>query len=149
MWLSTALLALDQTSKWLVSSWLILYQEITITTFFSITLTHNRGAAFSFLADASGWQRWFFIIVSVVVTIVLLIWLKRLNQAARLEAVAISIILGGALGNMIDRLFHGYVIDFMDFYWRSYHFPTFNVADSALCIGVALLLLDNVTTKAK
>jgi signal peptidase II len=106
-------------------------------------MAHNTGAAFSFLAQAGGWQRWFFVGLTVIISTGLIIWLKKLSSAAKLEAISISMILGGAIGNVIDRLCHGYVIDFLDVYYGSYHWPTFNIADSAIVVGAALLIIDS------
>ena len=108
-----------------------------------ITLMHNVGAAFSFLADASGWQRWFFIALSSIVSIGLTVWLLRLpREARRLLALGLALVLGGALGNLIDRIRLGSVVDFINFHWNQAYFPAFNVADSAITIGAACLLLD-------
>ena len=126
-----------------------LYQSIAVLPFFNITLAYNHGAAFSFLASESGWQRWFFTGLAVVVSIVLLVWLKRLKTDAKLEAISLALILGGALGNVIDRVVHGYVIDFIDVYYGTYHWPAFNVADSAICIGAILLILDSFRNKTE
>jgi len=149
LWLSGLVLILDQASKWFMVSWLSLYETVAVIPFFNLTMAHNSGAAFSFLANAGGWQRWFFTVIAIVVSIVIVVWLKRLTADARLEAISISLMLGGAVGNLIDRLMYGYVIDFLDFYnyFGSYHFPAFNIADSALCIGVTLLIIDTFKNK--
>jgi signal peptidase II len=149
LWLSGLVLVLDQASKWVMTSWLSLYETVAVMPFFNLTMAHNTGAAFSFLAQAGGWQRWFFTAVAVIVSIVLLIWLKRLTATAKLEAVSISLILGGAIGNLVDRISLGYVVDFLDFYnyFGSYHFPAFNIADSAICIGAVLLIIDSFSHK--
>lgn len=149
LWISALILVLDQASKWLMTSWLSLYETVAVVPFFNLTMAHNSGAAFSFLAQAGGWQRWFFTGIAVAVSLVLLVWLKRLSGDAKLEAIAISMILGGALGNLIDRVTFGYVVDFLDFYWGSYHFPAFNIADSAICIGAALLIFDSFFSKSE
>jgi signal peptidase II len=151
LWLSGVVLVLDQASKWFMVSWLSLYETVAVIPFFNLTMAHNTGAAFSLLANAGGWQRWFFTIIAIVVSIVIVVWLKRLTSDARLEAISISLMLGGAVGNLIDRLMYGYVIDFLDFYnyFGSYHFPAFNIADSALCIGVALLIIDTFKNKSE
>ena len=144
LWLSGLVLVLDQASKWIMTSWLSLYETVAVMPFFNLTMAHNTGAAFSFLAQAGGWQRWFFAAVAAIVSVVLLVWLKRLTATAKLEAVSISLILGGAIGNLVDRISLGYVVDFLDFYnyYGSYHFPAFNIADSAICIGAVLLIID-------
>lgn len=147
--LSVLVIVLDQLSKGLMTAWLELHQTVAVLPFFNLTLAHNYGAAFSFLASAGGWQRWFFILLGVGVSLVLIIWLKRLGQAARLEAASLALILGGAIGNVIDRVLHGYVIDFLDVYYDSYHWPAFNIADSAICVGAALLILDSFRRKTE
>jgi len=126
-----------------------LYETVAVMPFFNLTMAHNTGAAFSFLAQAGGWQRWFFAVIAFVVSAVLFIWLKRLKSTAKLEAISISLILGGAVGNLIDRVLLGYVVDFLDFYnyFGSYHFPAFNIADSAICVGAALLIIDSFRHK--
>lgn len=147
--LSALVIVLDQLSKWLISSWLDLYQTVEILPFFNLTLAHNYGAAFSFLASAGGWQRWFFVLLAVIISIALTIWLKRLPSSARMEAASLALILGGAIGNVIDRLIYGYVVDFLDVYYGSYHWPAFNIADSAICIGAVLLILDSFRNKTE
>jgi len=140
LWLSLLVIVLDQISKIWVSSSLSLYEAIPVTPFFNITLAHNTGAAFSFLADAGGWQRWFFTAIAAVVSVVIIVWLKRLPADERLQASALALVLGGAIGNVVDRLMHGHVVDFLDFYYGDYHWPAFNVADSAICVGAVLLI---------
>jgi len=149
LWLSGLVIVLDQVSKWLMASWLSLYESVAVMPFFNLTMAHNTGAAFSFLAQAGGWQRWFFVSFTAMICLGLFVWLKKLNVNAKLEAVAISLILGGALGNVIDRFYHGYVIDFLDVYYGSYHWPAFNIADSAIVIGAALLIIDSFRSKSK
>ena len=149
LWLSGLVIVLDQVSKWLMVSWLSLYESVAVMPFFNLTMAHNTGAAFSFLAQAGGWQRWFFVSFTAMICLGLFVWLKKLNVNAKLEAVAISLILGGALGNVIDRFYHGYVIDFLDVYYGSYHWPAFNIADSAIVIGAALLIIDSFRSKSK
>lgn len=149
LWLTGLVIVLDQASKWLMVSWLSLHDTFAVIPFFNLTMAHNPGAAFSFLSQAGGWQRWFFMILATVVSIALFIWLKKLKAHAKLEAVSISMILGGALGNLIDRFYHGYVIDFLDFYYGTYHWPAFNIADSAIVIGAALLLIDSFRSKSE
>jgi len=149
LWLSGVVLVLDQATKWFMASWLSLYETVAVVPFFNLTMAHNTGAAFSFLANAGGWQRWFFVVLTLVISTVLLVWLKRLPTTAKLEAISLSLILGGAIGNLIDRVNLGYVIDFLDFYnyFGQYHFPAFNVADSAICVGAVLLILDSFINK--
>lgn len=144
LWLCLAalLLALDLWTKHLASQNLELYRPVPVTGWLNLTLAHNAGAAFSFLAGAGGWQRWFFTAVALIVSGVLLVWLKRLPHSARLLPVALTMVLGGALGNMIDRIRHGHVVDFVDVHFQGWHWPAFNVADSVIVIGVILLLLE-------
>jgi len=149
LWLSGLVIVLDQVSKWLMASWLSLYESVAVMPFFNLTMAHNTGAAFSFLAQAGGWQRWFFVSLTAMISLGLFVWLKKLSVNAKLEAVAISLILGGALGNVIDRFYHGYVIDFLDVYYGSYHWPAFNIADSAIVIGATLLIIDSFRSKPK
>lgn len=147
--LSALIIVLDQLTKWLMSSWLDLYETVAVVPYFNLTLAHNYGAAFSFLASAGGWQRWFFTILAIVVSIVLTVWMKRLKANAKLEAISLALILGGAIGNVIDRVAHGYVIDFLDVYVGSYHWPAFNIADSAICVGAVLLIFDSFRSKTE
>lgn len=147
LWLTGLIVVLDQASKWFMASWLSLYETVAIVPYFNLTMAHNTGAAFSFLAQAGGWQRWFFIGLTTVIVIGLFIWLKKLTAAARLEAISIALILGGAIGNVIDRMYYGYVIDFLDVYYGSYHWPAFNIADSAIVVGAALLIIDSFFAK--
>jgi signal peptidase II len=144
LWLSGLVLILDQGSKLLVDSTMQLYESIAIFSSFNITYAHNPGAAFSFLSDAGGWQRWFFAVLAVVMSVVLSVWLSRLQAHETWLAAAVSLILGGAVGNLIDRLAYGYVIDFLDFYYGGWHFATFNIADSAISVGVAILVADSL-----
>ena len=143
LWLSLAIIIADQISKTLMVNWLDLYERVAVLPFFNLTLAHNTGAAFSFLAGAGGWQRWFFVLLAVVISTVLVIWMKRLAATARVEAISLALIIGGAIGNVIDRLIYGYVIDFLDVYVGTYHWPAFNIADSAICIGAILLIIDS------
>jgi len=142
LWVSIAVLLLDQSSKLLADTMLALYQSVDVLPSLAIRLAYNSGAAFSFLSDASGWQRWFFVVLSVVVIGILLVWLRRLPSNQAMTALALALILGGAVGNLVDRVLYGYVIDFIDVYYGSWHWPTFNVADSAISAGAFLLLLD-------
>jgi signal peptidase II len=141
LWLSLLVIILDQFSKYVVSDLLHLYESVAVLPFFSITLLHNPGAAFSFLASAGGWQRWLFTGIAVVVSVAIIVWIKRLPATEKWQAAALSLILGGALGNVIDRLHLGYVVDFLDVYYQKWHWPPFNVADSAITVGVAILLI--------
>jgi signal peptidase II len=142
LWLSGAVVALDQLSKAVIEYTLGLYQSISVLPVLEITRLHNTGAAFSFLADEAGWQRWLFTALAVVVSALLVLWLRRIDRSARALASGVALILGGAVGNGIDRVRLGHVIDFVHAHWGEHYFPAFNVADSAITIGAALLLLD-------
>lgn len=146
LWLSLFVVTLDQASKLLVDSWMQLNHSIELIPSFQLTYLRNRGAAFSFLSDAGGWQRWFFISLSVVASVAISIWLRRLPHDRHWEAAAWALVLGGALGNLIDRIAYGYVIDFLDVYYGDWHWPAFNIADSAITIGVLMLLIDAMRT---
>ncbi len=141
LWLSLGVVLLDQLTKQLVEASLMVYETIPVLPFFNLTLAYNEGAAFSFLSDQGGWQRWFFSLVAAVVVVVLVIWLSRL-KGERMLAVSLSLVIGGAVGNLLDRLFIGHVIDFLDFFYQSYHWPAFNVADMAISLGVVLMFVD-------
>ncbi len=145
LWLSLAVLVLviDQLTKWLIVGQFVLGDSRTVTRFFNLVRAHNSGAAFSFLAQAGGWQRWLFTGIGVLAS-ALMIWMLRSHPGQKLFGFAISFILGGAIGNMIDRLVHGYVVDFLDFHWAGWHFPAFNAADSAITLGAVCLLLDEL-----
>ncbi len=143
LWLSALVIFLDQASKQIVVATMHLYQSIALTSFFNLTYVQNTGAAFSFLSDAGGWQRWFFSVLAFVISIVLTVWLYRLKKNETLLAISLALILGGAVGNLIDRVIYGYVIDFLDVYYQSWHWPAFNVADSAISLGVILMLLES------
>ncbi len=144
-WLGIAVLviALDQVTKTLILGAFQYGDSRPVTDFFNIVRVHNTGAAFSFLAGASGWQRWFFVGLGVVASVFIL-WMLRTQGHQKLFAFALSLILGGAVGNVVDRLLHGYVVDFLDFHWSGSHFPAFNVADSAISVGAALLIFDEI-----
>ncbi|CAN5253310.1 signal peptidase II [soil metagenome] len=152
-WLGIAaiIILLDQVTKVTISK-LFAYGEIyPVTSFFNLVLAHNKGAAFSFLANESGWQRYFFTGMSLIAAVVI-IYLIRRHAGQRMFSWALALILGGAIGNVIDRVRFGYVVDFLDFYipnsnWP--HFPAFNVADSAICIGAALFILDELRRVGK
>jgi signal peptidase II len=135
-------LLLDQGSKLLADARLVFHEPVGLLPFFNLRLAYNTGAAFSFLGNAGGWQRWFFAGISVLVISVLVVWMRRLKPEQWQLSVAFALIIGGALGNLIDRLVYGHVIDFIDVYYKTWHWPTFNVADSAITVGAGLLLLD-------
>lgn len=140
--LSIILLALDQITKWVVSTEMSLYQTIDILPVFNFTYVHNYGAAFSFLSEAGGWQKYFFSAIAVTISVLLVYWLKKLPATNKLLCSAYALVLAGAIGNLIDRLLHGYVIDFLHVYYEQYDFPVFNIADVAISVGAGLLLLD-------
>jgi signal peptidase II len=142
LWLSFFVVLLDQVTKALVIGTVKMQDTIALLPFLDIVYLENTGAAFSIFAQASGWQRWFFIGLALVVSVVLMLWLRRIRAEQTLLAVGLSLVLGGALGNVIDRVMHGYVVDFVYFNWRSWDFPAFNVADTAISIGAGCLLLD-------
>ena len=144
-WLGLAfiILLIDQFTKVLIVGYYHLGDSTYVTSFFNVVRAHNSGAAFSFLAGASGWQRWFFTIVGFIAAAVI-IWMLRSHAGQRLFSFAMACILGGAIGNVIDRMAHGYVIDFLDFHWHGMHFPAFNVADSAITLGAICLILDEL-----
>ena len=142
--ISVLIVVLDLWSKGLATESLTLYRPVEVTSWLNMTLAHNYGAAFSFLSDAGGWQRWFFTVLASVVTLVLVIWLLRLPASEKLTATSLCLIIGGAVGNLVDRVNHGYVVDFIDVHARGWHWPAFNVADSAITCGVILLLLDSL-----
>ena len=143
LWLSLITLILDQWSKIAIDGSMRLYESIALIPGFNLTYVHNTGAAFSFLSEAGGWQRWFFAAMAFVISVVLTIWLYRLKKHETLLAVALALVLGGAIGNLIDRLAYGYVIDFLDVYYQTRHWPAFNIADSAISVGVFLMLLES------
>ena len=140
--LSAVIIALDLQTKQLASDNLVLYRPQEVFSWLNMTLAQNYGAAFSFLSDAGGWQRWFFTILATTVSLVLLVWLIKLPRKDWLTGLGLALILGGAIGNLVDRNRLGYVVDFIDFHIGDWHYPAFNVADSAITCGVILLLLD-------
>jgi signal peptidase II len=138
-----AVILFDQFTKTLILGNFGLGDSSTVTSFFNVVRVHNTGAAFSFLAGAAGWQRWFFIGLGAVAAI-FIVWMLRSHGAQRLFGWALSLILGGAVGNVIDRLLHGYVVDFIQVHYAGWYFPSFNVADSAITVGAGLLILDEL-----
>ena len=141
--LAVALLIADQFTKVLILGYYRYGDSTYVTSFFNIVRAHNTGAAFSFLAAASGWQRWLFTAIGVAATIFIL-WLLRSHAGQKLFSFSLACVLGGAVGNVIDRLLHGYVVDFLQFHWHQWYFPAFNVADSAITVGAACLILDEL-----
>jgi signal peptidase II len=141
--LSAAVIGFDQWSKWYIVRHFAPQEVLTVLPVFDVVRYHNRGAAFSFLNGDADWPRWFFSALALLVSGVMIAWLRRIPAAARLLPAALALIIGGALGNLIDRLRQGYVVDFVQVHWQQYYFPAFNVADSAITIGACLLLLDS------
>lgn len=154
IWLTVFVVILDQVTKIWASAALEMFQPHAFIPMLNFTLMHNEGAAFSFLSSAGGWQRWFFTALAVVVSVFIVIWMKRLPEDDHVQAAGLAFILGGALGNVIDRMMHGYVVDFIDFYYTAEscmigfvstrgecHWPAFNIADSSIFVGAALLIL--------
>jgi signal peptidase II len=144
-WLLLALMIIvaDQITKVLILDYYRLGDTTYVTQFFNVVRVHNTGAAFSFLASAGGWQRWFFTGIGIAAAL-FIVWMLRSHAAQRLFSFALACILGGAVGNVIDRTLHGYVVDFFDFHFRGWHFPAFNVADSAITVGAVCLILDEL-----
>jgi len=143
LWLALAVIVADQFTKTLIVRSFELYEVLEVWPILEITRLHNTGAAFSLLAGASGWQRWFFVGLAVVVSVGIVYWLWRMPRTAPFWLPAgLSLVMGGALGNVIDRLLHGHVVDFLHFHWDRWYFPAFNLADTAITIGAGLLILD-------
>lgn len=142
LWLSAVAFILDLLTKYIVTQNFELYESVNILPIFNLTYARNTGAAFSFLADHSGWQKYFFIVLAIVISAVLVYFLKKNSANQKLQNSAYALIIGGALANMVDRAYNGFVVDFFDFYWQDWHYPVFNVADIAICIGAGLLALD-------
>ncbi|NLQ18708.1 lipoprotein signal peptidase [Marinomonas sp. M1K-6] len=146
--LALILFVLDWVTKQAIESNLFYGQEIAVLPFFDLTLRYNTGAAFSFLAQAGGWQRWFFSVIALAVAVGISWRLVKIAETNRLESLALTFVLGGAIGNLYDRLVYGHVVDFLQFHWQqSWYFPAFNVADSAITIGVILMLLESFVAK--
>lgn len=152
LWLALAVLVLDQSTKWLILSTFQPFETVALLPNFNLTLMFNEGAAFSFLADAGGWQRWFFTLLALAVTVVLTLWLLRLKAGEGWLAAALALLIGGAVGNLIDRALLGHVVDFIQIYLPVIPlalfnpWPAFNIADSAITIGIVILLLVTLTT---
>ena len=144
LWLSAVAVILDQLSKQLATAFLDYAKPVELLPVFDLTLQHNFGAAFSFLASAGGWQRWFFALLAAVVSVVLVIWLKRLKAHETWLAIALALVLGGALGNLYDRVVLGYVVDFISVHYQRYYFPAFNLADAAITLGAGMLIIDTI-----
>ncbi|RMF13755.1 MAG: lipoprotein signal peptidase [Gammaproteobacteria bacterium] len=140
-WLGLAVLLLDLASKWAANTWLTLHELLPVLPHFNLTLNYNTGAAFSFLADAGGWQRWGFTVLAVVMVAGLLWWLRRLPPRLTCESAGLWLVIGGALGNLVERIYDGRVTDFFDFYWGDWHYATFNVADVGISVGAFCLIV--------
>ncbi|HHH42618.1 MAG TPA: lipoprotein signal peptidase [Gammaproteobacteria bacterium] len=147
--LSVVVIMLDQLTKHLAEARLVYGEPLAVFPSFNLTLLYNRGAAFSFLSDAAGWQRWFFVTVSFSASAFLVYWLRKLGPQQRLLALALSLVLGGAVGNLVDRLLIGHVVDFIQLYYRDFYWPAFNVADSAISVGAVLLVWDALFARSK
>jgi len=149
LWLSVLIITLDQLTKYLAVNHLEFGQPLSLLPFFNFTLNYNTGAAFSFLGGQSGWQVYLLAAISLVVVAILIVWLGRIKRTDTLMAIGIALIIGGALGNFIDRVRLTYVVDFLDFHINNWHYPTFNIADSAICVGAALLVLRALLSSKK
>jgi signal peptidase II len=143
IWISIAIIIADQITKIVADQYLQYGQPVAVMPMFNFTLLYNTGAAFSFLSNAGGWQRWFFIFLSSSISVVLIIWLYKLPAQQKFQTLSLALILGGAIGNLIDRSLYGHVIDFLDVYYQHRHWPTFNIADSAISIGAVMLIIDS------
>jgi len=143
-WITVLIIILDQATKILADNLLQYHQPAPVMPMFNFTLMYNKGAAFSFLANAGGWQRWFFLGLTTAVSIFIYSWLRKLKPHQTLQYTALALILGGAIGNLIDRAVYGYVIDFIDVYYNTHHWPAFNIADSAIFVGASLLIYDTL-----
>ena len=141
--LAAIVIGLDQYTKVLATDELQYRVPVEVTSWFDLMLAHNTGAAFSFLASASGWQRWFLAGVAVAVSLVVVVWLTRLKRSELLLGIALGLVLGGGLGNLIDRVSLGYVIDFISWHYNDWYWPAFNIADAAICLGAVLLVWDS------
>ena len=142
LWLSAVAFLLDLLTKYIVVQKFDLYESINVLPVFNLTYVRNYGAAFSFLADHDGWQKYFFILLAIGISLMLAYFMKKNRADQTLQNTAYALIIGGALANMVDRTYNGFVVDLFDFYWDIYHYPVFNVADIAICIGAGLLALD-------
>jgi len=143
MVVATVVAVADQVTKWAIVEWVALYDKVPINSFMNLTHQKNPGAAFSFLADAGGWQRWFFVVLSSGVSIVIVVWLWRIRNAGQtVLSAGLALVLGGAIGNLVDRILLGHVTDFIQVWFGSWAFPSFNVADAGISVGAALLIID-------
>ena len=144
LWISLLVIVADQATKWIANTQLDYHQAVSVMPYFEWFLSYNKGAAFSFLADAGGWQRWFFMTLAIIISAALFVWIKKLKEDEKLAAIALALILGGAIGNVIDRVILGYVIDFIQVWLGSYPWPAFNIADSAISVGAVILILSGM-----
>tara|TARA_B110000483_G_scaffold58709_1_gene73290 strand:- start:427 stop:879 length:453 start_codon:yes stop_codon:yes gene_type:complete len=142
--LSAFVVLADQLTKNIVTENFLYGENLNVFSGVNLILIHNAGAAFSFLSDAGGWQRWLFLLISLIVSIILAAWLYRLKKTQFFMSLSLSLILGGAIGNLIDRVFLGYIIDFIDIFYKSYHWPVFNIADASITLGVAIFIINNL-----
>lgn len=147
--LAVVIIIVDQLTKNIVSAHFIYAQIEPVTSFFNLTLRHNHGVAFSIFDDSEGSQRWFLAALAFIVSIVIAVWMARLPKRMSAELLGLGLVLGGAIGNLYDRVMLGYVVDFIEFYYQSWYWPAFNVADSAICVGAGLLIYDSLFTKKK
>ena len=146
-WISLLVIIADQITKFLAIVYLPFNQAIPILPFFNLALAHNRGAAFSFLGQRGGWTAWLFGSFAVIISVLIVTWLTRLNKTERWLAIALALILGGAIGNLIDRVHYGFVIDFIQLYYKQWYWPAFNIADSAICVGAVMLGIEMLFLK--
>lgn len=144
LWLSLAIIVLDLGVKALASAYLDYGRPLEVLPVFNLTLLHNTGAAFSFLAEHAGWQRWLFALIAIGASIGLTVWLSRLKRGETLTAISLALVIGGAIGNLYDRLVHGYVVDYLSFHWGPYYYPAFNLADTAITLGAVGLILQSL-----
>lgn len=147
LWISVLVIGLDRVTKVLVQKYLLAYTALPVLPFLNFTLQYNTGSAFSFLDSASGWQVWMFAGIAIIVSAVILVWMKRISASQTGLGVALALVVGGAIGNLWDRFSYGHVIDFIDVYVSHFHWPVFNIADSAICIGAFMLFCDAVFYK--
>jgi signal peptidase II (EC:3.4.23.36). Aspartic peptidase. MEROPS family A08 len=144
LWLSLAALVLDFATKQMAQHFLTFAQPVYVLPLFDLTLLYNKGAAFSFLASESGWQRWFFTVIALSVSSVMTVWLMKLKANEKWLAAALALVIGGAIGNLYDRIAYGHVVDFIHLHWDDHYFPAFNIADSAITLGAMMLLIDSL-----
>jgi signal peptidase II len=149
LWISLLVVVVDQATKQIAEAQLTPHQAVNLLPFFDWYLTYNTGAAFSFLADAGGWQRWLFTVIAVIMSVLIVQWIRKLPAEETLTAISLCLILGGAIGNLIDRIYLGHVIDYIQIWLGSYPFPAFNIADAAISVGAAMLILSSFTGLGK